>query len=199
MTSNEDAEIRKHVYKPLKRRSPTPLYYPLVGATGGDPRVGDGSTSRIRSRPPRRSLVSGPVGATRRTTAERVESTYCRGSSSVGGTQKSRLVATTLKLESVRVASRLDAPGPGSCLPPGRGGSALRRALRVPRDVRQSPRRERRRSWFRGCSMVLAYGQVFTLEASEARAPHTPQITIPCIRARDSLLQSTEAAHTATV
>ena len=40
----------------------------------------------------------------------------------------------------------------------------------------QSPReRERRRSWF-GCSMVLAYGQVFTLEASEARAPHTPQI-----------------------
>ena len=27
-----------------------------------------------------------------------------------------------------------------------------------------------------GCSMVLAYGQVFTLEASEARAPHTPQI-----------------------
>ena len=29
MTSNEDAEIRKHVYKPLKRRSPTPLYYPL--------------------------------------------------------------------------------------------------------------------------------------------------------------------------
>ena len=35
-------------------------------------------------------------------------------SSSVGAT--SRLVATTLKLESVRVASRLDAPGPGSCL-----------------------------------------------------------------------------------
>jgi len=30
MTSNEDAEIRKHGYKPLKRRSPTPLYYPLV-------------------------------------------------------------------------------------------------------------------------------------------------------------------------
>ena len=33
MTSNEDAEIRKHVYKtytPLKRGSPTPLYYPLV-------------------------------------------------------------------------------------------------------------------------------------------------------------------------
>ena len=29
MTSNEDAEIRKHVYKPLKRGSPTPLYYPL--------------------------------------------------------------------------------------------------------------------------------------------------------------------------
>ena len=29
MTSNEDAEIRKHGYKPLKRRSPTPLYYPL--------------------------------------------------------------------------------------------------------------------------------------------------------------------------
>ena len=38
----------------------------------------------------------------------------------------------------------------------------------------------------------MAYGQVFTLEASEARAPHTPQITIPCIC---SLLQSTEAAH----
>ena len=31
MTSNEDAEIRKHGYKPLKRRSPTPLYYPLPG------------------------------------------------------------------------------------------------------------------------------------------------------------------------
>ena len=30
MTSNEDAEIRKHGYKPLKRRSPTPLYYPLL-------------------------------------------------------------------------------------------------------------------------------------------------------------------------
>ena len=30
MTSNEDAEIRKHVYKPLKRGSPTPLYYPLA-------------------------------------------------------------------------------------------------------------------------------------------------------------------------
>ena len=30
MTSNEDAEIRKHGYKPLKRRSPTPLYYPLT-------------------------------------------------------------------------------------------------------------------------------------------------------------------------
>ena len=54
--------------------------------------------------------------------------------------------------------------------------------------------KERRRSWF-GCSMVLAYGQVFTLEASEARAPHTPQITStvhPCSRL---LLQSTEAAH----
>ena len=38
----------------------------------------------------------------------------------------------------------------------------------------------------------MAYGQVFTSEASEARAPHTPQITIPCIC---SLLQSTEAAH----
>ena len=32
MTSNEDAEIRKHVYKPLKRGSPTPLYYPLAPA-----------------------------------------------------------------------------------------------------------------------------------------------------------------------
>ena len=32
MTSNEDAEIRKHVYKPLKRRSPTPLYYPLLAS-----------------------------------------------------------------------------------------------------------------------------------------------------------------------
>ena len=32
MRSNEDAEIRKHVYKPLKRRSPTPLYYPLTMA-----------------------------------------------------------------------------------------------------------------------------------------------------------------------
>ena len=29
MTSNEDAKIRKHVYKSLKRGSPTPLYYPL--------------------------------------------------------------------------------------------------------------------------------------------------------------------------
>ena len=29
MTSNEYADIRKHVYKPLKRGSPTPLYYPL--------------------------------------------------------------------------------------------------------------------------------------------------------------------------
>ena len=29
MTSNEDAEIAKHVYKPLKCGSPTPLYYPL--------------------------------------------------------------------------------------------------------------------------------------------------------------------------
>jgi len=32
MTSNEDAKIRKHVYKSLKRGSPTPLYYPLIGA-----------------------------------------------------------------------------------------------------------------------------------------------------------------------
>ena len=78
----------------------------FVGATGGDPRVDESNTQ-----PPRRSLVSGPVGATRRTTAERVESTVelCVGATS-------RLVATTLKLESVRVASRLDAPGPGSCL-----------------------------------------------------------------------------------
>ena len=30
MTSNEDAEIRKKIYKPLKRGSPTPLYYPLA-------------------------------------------------------------------------------------------------------------------------------------------------------------------------
>ncbi len=30
MTSNEDAKIRKHVYKSLKRGSPTPLYYPLA-------------------------------------------------------------------------------------------------------------------------------------------------------------------------
>ena len=29
MTSDADAEFRKHVYKPLKRGSPTPLYYPL--------------------------------------------------------------------------------------------------------------------------------------------------------------------------
>ena len=35
MTSNEDAEIRKHGYKPLKRRSPTPLYYPLISVRGG--------------------------------------------------------------------------------------------------------------------------------------------------------------------
>ena len=34
MTSNEDAEIRKHVYKPLKRASPTPLYYPLLQHSG---------------------------------------------------------------------------------------------------------------------------------------------------------------------
>ena len=41
MTSNEDAEIRKHVYKPLKRGSPTPLYYPLI--LDGTARVGRSS------------------------------------------------------------------------------------------------------------------------------------------------------------
>ena len=42
--------------------------------------------------------------------------------------------------------------------------------------------------------MVLAYGQVFTLEASEARAPHTPDtLRIPCSRLL--LHRSTEAAH----
>ena len=45
----------------------------FVGATGGDPRVG--RVDESNTQPPRRSLVSGPVGATRRTTAERVEST----------------------------------------------------------------------------------------------------------------------------
>ena len=47
----------------------------------------------------------------RRTTAERVESTVelCRSDKSTGRYD-------SLKLESVRVASRLDAPGPGSCL-----------------------------------------------------------------------------------
>ena len=54
----------------------------FVGATGGDPRVGRADESNTQ--PPRRSLVSDPVGATRRTTAERVESTVelCRSDKS---------------------------------------------------------------------------------------------------------------------
>ena len=54
----------------------------FVGATGGDPRVG--RVDESNTQPPRRSLVSGPVGATRRTTAERVESTVelCRSDKS---------------------------------------------------------------------------------------------------------------------
>ena len=56
----------------------------FVGATGGDPRVG--RVDESNTQPPRRSLVSGPVGATRRTTAERVESTveFCRSDKSTG-------------------------------------------------------------------------------------------------------------------
>ena len=89
----------------------------FVGATGGDPRVG--RVDESNTQPPRRSLVSGPVGATRRTTAERVESTVelCRSDKSTG-----RYDSKSLKLESIRVASRLDAPGTGSCL----GKAALR-------------------------------------------------------------------------
>ena len=57
MTSNEDAEIRKHGYKPLKRRSPTPLYYPLPTASDEEldgwvqgasvPRVGGEGSANI--------------------------------------------------------------------------------------------------------------------------------------------------------
>ena len=56
----------------------------FVGATGGDPRVG--RVDESNTQPPRRSLASGPVGATRRTTAERVESTVelCRSDKSTG-------------------------------------------------------------------------------------------------------------------
>ena len=66
MTSNEDAEIRKKVYKPLKRGSPTPLYYPLArrrppagapagaGAGGGAPRA---SRSRAKASLPRARLA----------------------------------------------------------------------------------------------------------------------------------------------
>ena len=56
----------------------------FVGATGGDPRVE--RVDESNTQPPRRSLVSGPVGATRRTTAERVESTVelCRSDKSTG-------------------------------------------------------------------------------------------------------------------
>ena len=75
----------------------------------------DGSTSRIRS-------LRGGVWC--RALSGRHVEPRLKGwsllSSSVGAT--SRLVATTLKLESVRVASRLDAPGTGSCL----GKAALR-------------------------------------------------------------------------
>ena len=54
----------------------------FVGATGGDPRVG--RVDESNTQPPRRSLVSDPVGATRRTTTERVESTVelCRSDKS---------------------------------------------------------------------------------------------------------------------
>ena len=56
----------------------------FVGATGGDPRVG--RVDESNTQPPRRSLVSDPVGATRRTTTERVESTVelCRSDKSTG-------------------------------------------------------------------------------------------------------------------
>jgi len=73
MTSNEDAEIRKHVYKPLKRRSPTPLYYPLAAARAA---AGAGAAARRTSviadkrhqfstslyRAPRRTMTSYSVG-----------------------------------------------------------------------------------------------------------------------------------------
>ena len=58
MTSNEDAEIRKHGYKPLKRRSPTPLYYPLrarvliiiIGMYGNPAEVHDSEVTAVVSK-----------------------------------------------------------------------------------------------------------------------------------------------------
>ena len=70
-----------HVSGPIRRDASSDESN-FVGATGGDPRVG--RVDESNTQPPRRSLVSGPVGATRRTTAERVESTVelCRSDKS---------------------------------------------------------------------------------------------------------------------
>ena len=72
-----------HVSGPIRRDASSDESN-FVGATGGDPRVG--RVDESNTQPPRRSLVSGPVGATRRTTAERVESTVelCRSDKSTG-------------------------------------------------------------------------------------------------------------------
>ena len=63
----------------------------------------DGSTSRIRTASAEESVVSGPVGATRRTTAERVESTVelCRSDKST----------FTVRLYTTRVGPRRVASG----------------------------------------------------------------------------------------
>ena len=72
-----------HVSGPIRRDASSDESN-FVGATGGDPRVG--RVDESNTQPPRSSLVSGPVGATRRTTAERVESTVelCRSDKSTG-------------------------------------------------------------------------------------------------------------------
>ncbi len=76
----EESE-ESHVSGPIRRDASSDESN-FVGATGGDPRVG--RVDESNTQPPRRSLVSGPVGATRRTTAERVESTVelCRSDKS---------------------------------------------------------------------------------------------------------------------
>ena len=87
-----------------------------------------------------------------------------QGSSAPG---KWRSLAGLLPGGGLKAAPPLDPPRPSIISlfhPP---GVRRRSVLRNP-DVREEA------SY--GCSMVLAYGQVFTLEASEARAPHTPQI-----------------------
>ena len=70
-----------HVSGPIRRDASSDESN-FVGATGGDPRVG--RVDESNTQPPRRSLVSDPVGATRRTTTERVESTVelCRSDKS---------------------------------------------------------------------------------------------------------------------